>query len=350
MSATPSQTLIDEGKCYACLPVSLAETAALVLWDGISQNISPVPPVVPNAPEVSDLDIVDSGTDGTAIVYSFDDSIPNVLYNGYVSTVGIGGPWTLTGTNINSGFEVTGLTPNQNYWFKVTSRGNGVVYSTTEVDSNLVAFAPFTLDNVFILSSSSTSPFDVYEPNPSGVIEHPGEGWVYASALNCDGITLLNLAYNSFTSLDISGCTALTSLLLSGTPVTTLTINGGIPALTQIDLSGTNLATMSFIDSQNYGAINDFNCDSSLVDYLDLEGNQIVDTINIDNCVNLLNVFVSDNPLNEATVDYILQTLDGLGLLNGNCQLGGTGPAPPGPAGAAAALSLQGKGWGVTTN
>lgn len=48
MSATPPQTLINAAQCYLCLGMSQGEAMALAMWDTISQNAAPIPPVTGN--------------------------------------------------------------------------------------------------------------------------------------------------------------------------------------------------------------------------------------------------------------------------------------------------------------
>jgi hypothetical protein len=54
--------------------------------------------------------------------------------------------------------------------------------------------------------------------------------------------------------------------------------------------------------------------------------------------------------LDETSVDNILVSLDTAGQSNGTVNIGGGTSAAPGAAGAAAKVSLEGKGWTVTTN
>ena len=54
--------------------------------------------------------------------------------------------------------------------------------------------------------------------------------------------------------------------------------------------------------------------------------------------------------LDQVSVDDILESIDTAGQSNGILSLDGGSSAPPGPSGTAAKLSLEGKGWTVSTN
>lgn len=72
--------------------------------------------------------------------------------------------------------------------------------------------------------------------------------------------------------------------------------------------------------------------------------------INITGSTNLIEVDLFSNTLSETSVDHVLIALDDNGLSNGFVELGGGTNAAPSVAGAAAAASLTGKGWTVSTN
>jgi hypothetical protein len=57
-----------------------------------------------------------------------------------------------------------------------------------------------------------------------------------------------------------------------------------------------------------------------------------------------------DCALDQTSVDNILVSLDTAGQLGGLVDIDGGTSSAPGTAGAAAKLSLQGKGWTVNTN
>lgn len=82
------------------------------------------------------------------------------------------------------------------------------------------------------------------------------------------------------------------------------------------------------------------NLNDNAIAILDISGNSALQGINI-----------SNNVLPASEINAALIALDGFGSLGGTFNSAGqTPPAPPSGAGAAAALSLQGKGWTVVTD
>lgn len=125
-------------------------------WTGGASNlrVSPSsddgPTVAPDAAAVEDLSIGSITPDAVSVNWT---EIQDTIYTAYRSSVGPGGPWTQTSESVNDGYEFSGLTVNTQYWFKITSHGDGVNYSTNETDSNVVTVAP--VEN---LSGSVSSP------------------------------------------------------------------------------------------------------------------------------------------------------------------------------------------------
>ncbi len=79
-------------------------------------------------------------------------------------------------------------------------------------------------------------------------------------------------------------------------------------------------------------------------------GNAALTSLTFNSAITCISFDLSGNAFTEATVDYILATLDVAGQSNGALDLtGGTNSAPSG-AGLASKANLIGKGWSVTNN
>ncbi|HOT46330.1 MAG TPA: hypothetical protein PLM53_10660 [Spirochaetota bacterium] len=119
---------------------------------------------------------------------------------------------------------------------------------------------------------------------------------------------------------------------------------GGISILA----SGNNYTSANFKDALS---------GPSGYSFIDLSRNNLT-SINIDGCSQVVNLNVSSNFLNQASVDYILHTLVELGRSTANVpswitlevNTGGSGNARPSADGLADAAVLEGRGWIVTVN
>jgi hypothetical protein len=130
-------------------------------------------------------------------------------------------------------------------------------------------------------------------------------------------------------SIGVGSCAAVTSFSL---PLLTLLTTGvsatGNPLLTNISLP--ILAASGYIFIVNNPSLNSLTVSASL------------------NCID---VNCSNNALNLMSVDNMLAALDASGVINGVVNLsGGTNATPTGGALNVNVVSLQGKGWTVTTN
>ncbi len=133
------------------------------------------------------------------------------------------------------------------------------------------------------------------------------------------------------------------------------------------DGGGSTGATTSAVIFPCFSATNDFNAGSiTTIDCAGLSIGGTVDvtalpqltslfcpsnfitSITLDGLPNLIDVGANNNELTSAAVDTILIDLDNTGSVNGNVSLSGQNPpAPPGPAGLAAAANLIINGWTV---
>lgn len=151
--------------------------------------------------------------------------------------------------------------------------------------------------------------------NPTGTQDYSAQDppITSASAINCVGITYLELSFNGIGSIDCSGCTGMTQLSMSDN------------ALTSVDISGCSLLDSLYLDS-------------NLLTTIDISGKPL-----------LLSVTLHLNTLNQAAVDHVLTTLDSNGLSAGYLQLYGAGMAVPSITGQAAKTNLLGKLWTLAT-
>jgi len=149
----------------------------------------------------------------------------------------------------------------------------------------------------------------------------------------------VDFSENSLTSVNLSGCTSLQTLRLDDS-----NFSAGIP-----NLSG--LTDLSIVDMDQCSITG--NVDLSMLPVLeefDLSGNTGLTSVTISDQQPLIYVNLYNTDITEASVNDILETLDGSGVENGSVNLGsGTSAAPTG-AGATAVTNLQGKGWLVTVN
>ena len=169
------------------------------------------------------------------------------------------------------------------------------------------------------------------------------DGWNILSISNLKKV----FGTSSIDQVDADDNPLLTSLDVSGLPIQSLY------ALNCSNLAYLNVqGCTSLIDTELYtGAFEvlDFTGCSSL-EYADVGDNPNMTTLIIDGCSSLQYLFAADCILTEATVDYIIQTLDDLGVTNGNLYLDGSGNAAPSGASATALANLITKSWVVNTN
>jgi len=86
------------------------------------------------------------------------------------------------------------------------------------------------------------------------------------------------------------------------------------------------------------------------LDFLMVDNNPLLATVDISGCPALLNLYCRIGALPEAVVDSLLNTLDVGGLSNGYCLLNGGTNAPPSAGGLAAKANLEARGWTVEVN
>lgn len=142
---------------------------------------------------------------------------------------------------------------------------------------------------------------------------------------------------SSLKSFNLSGSTNVTELRLDDSDFSSGINVSNLTNLQWLDLDQCNLPSL------------DVSGLSNLV-YLDAWGNESMTSLDISGCESLVDLDAYDCALTEASVNAILIELDTQGNTGGYVDLsGGTNAAPTG-LGAAAVISLQGKGWDVYYN
>lgn len=179
-------------------------------------------------------------------------------------------------------------------------------------------------------------------------------------------LTYINVDYNSLQTINLSNLPNLQYADVSDCDVP----GTNISSLKSFNLSGsTNILELRLDDSDFSSGINVSNlvnlewldldqCNLPSLDvsglsnlvYLDAWGNESMISLDISGCESLVDLDAFDCALTEASVNAILIELDTQGNIGGYVALDtGTNAAPTG-LGAAAVISLQGKGWDVYYN
>ena len=161
----------------------------------------------------------------------------------------------------------------------------------------------------------------------------------YIDISDCD----LPNGSNSLTSIDVTGCSALTSLRADDSDFSELglasivgfgdLVNLELLDLDQCGLSGT-------IDLTGKPALYD----------VDLGGNVNITAVNISSSQPIADFSANNNALTQASVDAILIALSTNGINNGYVSLDGGTNAAPSSIGSAAKEVLQENGWTVYVN
>jgi hypothetical protein len=149
---------------------------------------------------------------------------------------------------------------------------------------------------------------------------------------------LLGTGDNCLTSVNLSGSTAIEELRMDDSD-----FSGGIPNISPL----TSLRELD-VDQSEISGVVDLSMFPNLI-YVDLNGNDNITAVTLFE-QNLEYVNINQNALTEASVNDILQWLDGSGVENGYVDLADGTNAPPTGDGVTAAISLQGKGWEVIVN
>lgn len=123
-----------------------------------------------------------------------------------------------------------------------------------------------------------------------------------------------------------------------------------------VSLSYSNNSILKKVDWANSSMLVNAVIDSNpILEYIHISrsglGVGVLANVTLSNCPLLTNVDFSKNALTVASVDGVLAYLDSTGVTGGTVILDlGTNAPPTGGAGNPNVLSLQGKGWTVTTN
>lgn len=140
----------------------------------------------------------------------------------------------------------------------------------------------------------------------------------------------------------------------------TFNATADIPSVFLLNVNGLGLT--SIVGLHQFPLLNNFDCGGCSLTDLDVSLNPLLTLFVVTVNAGITAVNVATNPalmtvqmgfcsLTQDAVNAILIALDGFGTLNGTVTLNNqTPPAPPSGAGIAAAASLVGKGWAVTTD
>jgi hypothetical protein len=168
------------------------------------------------------------------------------------------------------------------------------------------------------------------------------DGWKVLSVTNLPTV----FAGTSIEQVDADE-SLLTSLDVSGLPIKQLyALN--CPNLTYLNVEGCTQLNNTQLFGDAFEILNFEGCVN--LSSADLYDNPNLTTIIIDGCSSLQYLYAADCILTEANVDYIIETLDGFGLEDGQLDLGGSGNSAPSAGVAGNITSLTSKGWSVTTN
>jgi len=158
-----------------------------------------------------------------------------------------------------------------------------------------------------------------------------------------DNNTLDGEGTNSLTSINITGCTNITELRLDDS---NFSANGGNSIIGLSDLS---LCTFLDVDQCGINGTLDLNTLTSLED-LDVSDNNITNLIIPDTFAPIIGLSAGGNALTQDSVNNIFINLDGSGVTGGTVTVSGGTSAAPSGSGLDAAISLDGKGWSISTN
>lgn len=142
---------------------------------------------------------------------------------------------------------------------------------------------------------------------------------------------------NSLKSINLTGSPNIVELRLDDSDFSGGFILPNLPSLDWLDLDQCSLSSLDLSVAPE-------------VYFVDVSSNTNMTSLNITGCINLIELYADDCALTEASVNAILIELDTQGNTGGDVALdAGTSAAPTG-LGAAAVISLEGKGWTVYYN
>jgi hypothetical protein len=212
-------------------------------------------------------------------------------------------------------------------------------------------------------------------------------GTSFTGAFDISGDTVveqITVVQTDFSSMDLSGCTALVRAAVSNNGLNTGGLSlldlEGLSALEYLDCSSCGLSSLDLSDC---AALESLHCRDNNLTALDVSANTALTSLQCSNELTSLDLtgltsletfgcseyetletvtmpashsirefYAYGMALTETAVNAILVSLDGSGVEDGEVDLSnpdelGTNAAPTG-AGATAVTSLQGKGWSVT--
>lgn len=123
---------------------------------------------------------------------------------------------------------------------------------------------------------------------------------------------------------------------LTGCPIGQIQL-GGDDVVEWINAAGAELFTFDVGDCIALG-------------YVDISGCALASTPGLTGCTALFFFDASNNAMDEAAVDAVLDMLDTNGVNSGEVNLSGGTNAIPSAAGLTSKANLEGKGWTVTVN
>ena len=167
---------------FGSLPSNVSGTgsqsrATLTIDDDDDDDSPPTPPTLPTPPAPEDLEATASGT--TSIDLSW-DSVSGVARHRVERGSSSTGPWTTVSSSVSrERYEVTGLSPNTRYYFRVRAYGDGSTYAAEWSDPSDTDSA--RTDAIVIVLEKPTA--------PANFIANVGGGaWVYLYWDSQDGI------------------------------------------------------------------------------------------------------------------------------------------------------------------
>jgi len=188
---------------------------------------------------------------------------------------------------------------------------------------------------------------------------------------NLSNLEIFYADFNSLTSVDLSGMSTLTDVDISdnntvdgegGNSLTSINVTG-CTSITTLRLDDSNfssgdsivglsdLALCTTLDLDQCGINGTLNLNSlTSLDYIDVSGNDISNLIIPDTFAPITGLSAGSNELTQNSVNNIFINLDGSGITNGEVTISGGTSAAPSGSGTQAAISLDGKGWSISTN
>ena len=280
------------------------------------------------------------------------------------STANIG-RFSMPNTGITGALDLSGIRIGGSVYFQANSGLTGLTFGTPST-TNISLFYCYatgltgTLD-ISSLTNLGGAVFIYNNSNLEGITFPSSSVSIVSLRLNNNGLTSLDLSplTNVSGTISFNNNPSLASVTMPTTSNLITTINGSVTEITSVDLSpmtnisglvnfsSTTTLTTVTMPSSNATAITSlliYDCD---LEYFDLTGNTFSDNVVID---------LSGNSMTAAEVNHLLVDLDatlpssGTGSIDISGSNSGPDTTSGGYNGSAAATSLAGKGYTVTTS